>query len=154
MNLSVQLIIFFGSLGYLTITLAIFFTLKRAKSSIDWLVPIYGVYSFLCLIPVLIEDPHKPKFIQGNILLLTAVLQYVINSVLSSFCTSQYSLSVAGRLILYFNTISLKTRLFLSGKLPLVPMIVVFLHYFILIESTCYYTNREKVKLFLDKEAS
>jgi hypothetical protein len=86
--------------------------------------------------------------------MLTTVLQYVINSVLSSFCTSQHSLSVAGRLILYFNTINLKTRLFLSGKIPLVPMIVVFLHYFILIESACYYTNREKVKLFLDKEAS
>jgi hypothetical protein len=61
---------------------------------------------------------------------------------------------VAGRSILYFNCISLKLRLGFTGKLPVLPMIFMFFNFAVLIESQCYYFNREKVKLFLEKEAS
>jgi hypothetical protein len=56
-------IIFFGAIGFLVITIAIFFASKRFRAAIDFMIPICGIYLFLCLMPVLIEDPRKTKFI-------------------------------------------------------------------------------------------
>lgn len=123
-NVAITVVIFFAALGLLVISLITFLVQKRFPAAIDWLTPIYGFYLFLCLLPVTIEDPRKPKFLQGQSLIIASILDILACFVLAAFGTSRYSIASAGRVIFYLNGLNLFLRLGLTPQFPLGMMLL------------------------------
>ena len=121
-NVAITVVIFFAALGLLVISLITFLVQKRFPAAIDWLT--YGFYLFLCILPVTIEDPRKPKFLQGQSLIIAAILDILACFVLAAFGTSRYSIASAGRVIFYLNVLNLFLRLGLTPQFPLGMMLL------------------------------
>jgi hypothetical protein len=70
------------------------------------------------------------------------------------FFTSQYTVSLAGRTLLYVNNLNMAFRRWTSGGAGLLPVLFNFFLTMTFYEVHCYLMNEEKVKLFLAKDFS
>jgi hypothetical protein len=92
--------------------------------------------------------------IKGDSLAQTISFVIILNFFLVFFSTSHYSISFCGRALLIANAFNLSLRKWASGDSQLVPPLFNFFMTAIFMEVHSYNLNLEKVKLFLEKEAS
>ena len=83
-----------------------------------------------------------------------ANVNYNTNAILAIFCSSSYITSLAGRILLYFNTVMIGINRVNSGAAPITSIVVNFFVISLVIESVTYKYNQERVRLFLMTEVS
>lgn len=127
---------------------------KKYSVANEFVIPIYGVYVTLFCMPTWIEKPRTAVFIAHNTLAQTVTFVYIMDSFLIYFFTSHYMVSLAGRSLLTINLLNMSLRKWASGDTPLVPPLFNFFILILFFEVHSYNLNVEKVKLFLEKEAS
>jgi len=148
-------IVYFFSTGILMVVFAAFALIsKKWLLAIELIIPVYSILMTAFAAPTWYEDPFKPKLVKGATLLQYNNFIYIMNIFLTLFCTSNYSVSVAGRSILVVNNLNLTIRRYTAGDATLLPVLFNFFITITLMEAMCIYINREKVKLFLENERS
>jgi hypothetical protein len=118
-------------------------------------IPAYGVIITLILLPAWYEDysdPLKPKKIIADATLTTIGVLYLFNIALGFFFTSHYALGTAMRSLMTVNNLNILLKRVVLKQVTLPPALFNWLLTHIIFELHSYYYNREKVKLFLEKE--
>jgi hypothetical protein len=104
--------------------------------------------------PAWIESPTKPIIIAGQTLLQTNGFIYILNSALVFFFSSHYAWSFGFRLLLIINNFNMVIRRWTARDAELLPILYNYILVYTFYEFHSYNLNVEKVKLFLEKEAS
>ena len=149
-----EIVYFFCSGILMVIFSACALIARRWLMAIELIIPIYAILILAFSSRAWYEDFYTPKLIKGALLLQLGNFLYIMNVFTSFFCTSHYSVSVAGRSIIVVNILNLVIRRYTSGEATLLPIMFNFLITIALTEGQCFYYNREKVKLFLENERS
>jgi hypothetical protein len=90
----------------------------------------------------------------GETLVQVNALVYVLNGMLLAFFTSQYTISLAGRSLMYVNNINMVFRRWSADQAAILPMVFNLFLVVTIFECHSYIMNEEKVKLFLAKDFS
>ena len=136
------------------ISIVCFLVSLRFSIAIDLLIPIYGCYVCVMLLPTWYENPLKQRFLTGQALMLTTIYVYIVNAVLICFFTSNHTLSLAGRAILTVNNLNMGFRRWRADGVPIVGVLMIFVVCCLFYEAHSYSLNQEKVQLYLEKELS
>jgi len=148
-------IVYFFCSGILMVTItACALIARRWLVVIEFIIPIFSILITMFALPTWYEDPSKPKLVRGATLLQFNSFIYITYIFTCFFCTSHYSISLAGRAIIVLNNLNISLRRYTAGDVTLLPVLFNFVITIVLIEGQSFYFNREKVKLFLEKEAS
>ena len=148
------MVIFFLIAGLLVITLICYLVSCKYLVAAEFIIPAYGIYLTLFCLPSWIEKPLEAKFFKGDTLAQTITFIFILNFFLVFFSTSHYSISFLGRAFLIANSFNLSLRKWASGDSDLIPPLFNFFMVTLFMEVHSYVLNLEKVKLFLEKEAS
>jgi len=150
------MVIYFFFTATLTITSFTNWLLaKKWTFTSELVMPIYGIIITIILLPAWYEDysdPLKPKKIIADATLTTVSVCYLFSLALGFFFTSHYALGTVMRSILTVNTLNMVLKRVVLKQVTLPPAIFHFLLMQLIFELHSYHYNREKVKLFLEKE--
>jgi hypothetical protein len=145
---------FFMISGLIVIVVSLFAISKKWPIVTELVCIFYGVFTFAACLPTWIEDRNHSILIAGETLLQVNTLVYVFNGMLLCFFTSQYTISLAGRSLMYVNNINMAFRRWSSDSAELLPVLFNVVLIATIFECHSYIMNEEKVKLFLAKDFS
>lgn len=126
---------------------------RRFPIACELTIPIFSVLMILISVPAYrIQDSSNRE--QQVYLEQLANICLSINAVVALFCTSNYTVSLGSRSLLYLNSIALGVKRVQVSMAPRTSIVLNFFTVLLVIESALYYIHKERLRLFLMTEMS
>lgn len=147
-----NLVYFVFTIGLSVITLMCHYLARKWSWATELIIPLFCLYIFICLIPQKLESVQESMLFQEKTLEQTQSDLFIFNFACAVLFTSHYSISVAGRSILFANSLETIFRRSVHHDYPLLPMVFNFLFVVGTVEFCTYTISYQRVILFLEKE--
>jgi hypothetical protein len=149
----INLVYFFQASAFLVVLFICDFVSRKYSGALDLVIPLFAVAVTVLCLPFWMHDLPKPiKIPESGSWFATSNALFMHNLIMGTFFTSDYALSMGARSLFTFNSLNVCLRLWINDLRALESVLFDFIIATLVVEAICYYINREKVKLFLEKE--
>lgn len=127
----------------------------RLSIAIELIIPLFCFTIVAILTPLMLLDDNllKPTWFKNDASLLQLLSQmYLVNFGFGVLLTSNFNISVASRVTLYWINLNCSIRRWTAGHTQMAPMLFNLLFAIALFEASVYTICLNRVQLFLEKE--